>query len=154
VKSRGGENTVKILSVHKSKGLEFPVVFMPRLNKRFNLSELSEDMLICKDTGIALKYINEKTLLRKDTYIKTLAKQKNLQSALSEELRILYVGFTRAKQHLILSGSVGSLQNGLKKWLKPQTLFSLLKTRSCLDWLMPWLLQMEGGKEPVQRNRP
>lgn len=146
VKSSGGENTVKILSIHKSKGLEFPVVFMPRLNKRFNLRECGEDMLAGKDTGIALKYVDEKTLLRKDTFLKKMTKQKMMQAALSEELRILYVGFTRAKQHLILSGSSGKLQNGLKKWLKPQTLFSLLKTRSYLDWLMPLLLRMEGAE--------
>lgn len=147
VKSRGGENTVKILTIHKSKGLEFPVVFMPRLNKRFNLSECAEDMLIEKENGIALKYVNEKTLLRKDTLLKRLTKQKIMQAALSEELRILYVGFTRAKQHLILSASTGKLQNGLKKWLKPQTFYSLLKTRSYLDWLMPLLLQMEGAQD-------
>lgn len=145
IKPQGGKNTVKILSIHKSKGLEFPIVFLPRLNKHMNLRETAENMLICRETGIALKYADEKQLIRKDPYIKRLAAERIRKASLSEELRVLYVALTRTKQHLILCGSVGKLRVNALRWLKPRFDYALLKCNSYLEWLMPLILRMEGA---------
>jgi ATP-dependent helicase/nuclease subunit A len=147
IKPQGGKNTVKILSIHKSKGLEFPIVFLPRLNKHMNMREAAENMLICRETGIAIKYTDEKKLIKRDPYLKRLAAERIRKASLSEELRVLYVALTRAKQHLILCGSVGKLKQNALKWQKPRFPYALSKCNSYLDWLMPLLLRMEGAEE-------
>jgi len=147
LKPQGGKNTVKILSIHKSKGLEFPFVFLPRLNKRMNMRETAESMLICRDTGIALQFVDEQRLIRRDTYLKRLAAANIKKASLSEELRVLYVAMTRCKQHLLLSGSVRNLRMGVLRWLKPRSAAALLRCGSYMEWLMPLLLQLDGANE-------
>ena len=102
-------------------------------------------MLICRELGLALSYINENSLTKKSTFIKEQAKRNIKREALSEELRILYVGFTRAKQNLILSGSVNDLAKSMMKWHKPRTKNALNQKNCYLDWLMPLILRLNGS---------
>ncbi len=153
LKPEGGKNTVKILSIHKSKGLEFGVVFLPRLSKQFNMNECRDNIVICRDIGPALKYVDEKNLIKKDTHIKRLAAGNIKRAALSEELRVLYVGLTRAKEDLYLIGSVKELKKNVRKWLKPASVYSLLKKNSCMDWLMPFMLKLESARVIRGNNR-
>jgi ATP-dependent helicase/nuclease subunit A len=154
IKPQGGRDTVKILSIHKSKGLEFPVVIMPRLNKRFNMRDQKEDLLICRDLGPALPYIDEEKFIKREPLLKRQAKNNTKRETLSEELRILYVGLTRAKQRLVLSGSVPDISKSMLKWLKPRTQSTLLRRGSYLDWLMPFVLELKSAQPLYDKANP
>ena len=94
-----GENddVVRIMSIHKSKGLEFPVVFLSSTNKQFNLTDLNQDVLLHQEVGIGAKYIDYDKQVQYDTLTKSAIKNKIFLETLSEEMRILYVALTRAK---------------------------------------------------------
>ena len=98
------ENVVRIMSIHKSKGLEFPVVFLCNTNKKFNLMDLNNDILLDQDIGIGVKYIDYERKIEYDTLSKAAIRNKLLKSTLSEEMRILYVALTRAKEKIIITG--------------------------------------------------
>lgn len=97
------ENCVRIMSIHKSKGLEFPVVFLCGLSRRFNTSDTKKQVLCHKDLGIGLSAINEKQRVRYPTVAKRAIATKILEDAVSEELRVLYVAMTRARDRLIMT---------------------------------------------------
>ena len=113
------ENVLRIMSIHKSKGLEFPVVVLSGLGKQFNLSDTNASILFHKDLGLGPKYVNPDTRQTCDTIAKTSMKQVIRLESLSEEMRVLYVALTRAKDRLILIGSVRDTQKTASKWAKP-----------------------------------
>jgi ATP-dependent helicase/nuclease subunit A len=96
------ENVVRILSVHKSKGLEYPVVFAAGLHKTFNRSDLNAPVLLDPELGMASEYVNLKTRLKAPTLLKEAIARKQLRESLGEEQRVLYVALTRAREKLIL----------------------------------------------------
>ena len=98
------ENVVRIMSIHKSKGLEFPVVFLSSTNTKFNLMDLNADILLDQELGLGVKYIDYDMQIKYDTLTKLALREKELVSILSEEMRILYVALTRAKQKLYITG--------------------------------------------------
>ncbi|MDR1914583.1 MAG: helicase-exonuclease AddAB subunit AddA [Clostridiales bacterium] len=113
-------NQVRVMTVHKSKGLEFPVVFFSMLGKQFNRMDEYENVILHQDLGIGSIYVNTaaKDYLRTktDTLPRfSLAKRIHLEN-LSEELRVLYVALTRAKEKLILTACVDKMQNKIQKW--------------------------------------
>ena len=101
-----GENddVVRIMSIHKSKGLEFPIVFLSGTGKKFNMQDLNKNLLIHQDIGLGPDYINSKRRIAYPTLPKLAIRQKMKTELLSEELRILYVALTRAKEKLIITG--------------------------------------------------
>lgn len=98
------EDVVRIYSIHKSKGLEYPVVFVCGMGKQFNTRELKASVLIHPEMGVASDYIDFRRRVRVLTLKKCAVKQRLLRDRIGEELRVLYVAFTRAKQKLILTG--------------------------------------------------
>ncbi len=145
------ENVVRIMSIHKSKGLEFPVVFVSCLGKQFNKQDVRSRMVLHPELGIGLDCIDGKRRLLTPTIIKkAIAKQIDLEN-LGEELRILYVALTRAKEKLILTGNKkGAAEELAASDFRPE--LSYLERESAagyLDWLLP-VLKMEGGKYPVR----
>lgn len=98
------DNVIRIMSIHKSKGLEFPVVFLSSTGKQFNLMDLNEDILLHQELGIGVKYIDYEKQIQYDTLTKVAIKSKILTETLSEEMRILYVALTRAKEKLFITG--------------------------------------------------
>ena len=112
-----GENddVVRIMSIHKSKGLEFPVVFLSSTGKQFNLNDLKEDVLLHQDMGIGAKYIDYDKQVKYDTLSKLAIKNKILLETLSEEMRILYVALTRAKEKLFITGVTRDFKKDLEK---------------------------------------
>ena len=98
------DNVVRIMSIHKSKGLEFPVVFLSNTSKQFNLMDLNQNVLLHQDLGIGVKYIDYDMQIQYDTLTKTAIRNKILTETISEEMRILYVALTRAKEKLIITG--------------------------------------------------
>lgn len=113
-----GENSdvVRIMSIHKSKGLEFPVVILAGMGKRFNKQDLINKILIDPDLGLASDYLDLERRVKVPTLKKQALKRRMDMETLGEELRILYVAMTRAKEKLILTASEKSLDKKLEKW--------------------------------------
>ncbi len=133
-----GENAdaVRIMTIHKSKGLEFPVVFVCGTAKKFNRMDVRSRMVIHPELGIGMDYMDPARRIRGATLCKrAVAKQIELENQ-GEELRVLYVALTRAKEKLIMTGA----ENGVTKRLgrKPDVSFLARATAdSFLDWLIP-----------------
>ena len=100
------ENVVRIVSIHKSKGLEYPVVFVAGNSKAFNRKDLYASLLIDQEYGLASDYVDFRSRVRIPTIKKAAVKRKLLRESVGEEMRVLYVALTRAKQKLILSGTI------------------------------------------------
>ncbi len=129
------DNVVRLMSVHKSKGLEFPVVILCGLSKRFNKADSSKIILKHKDYGLAPKYINPDDRIYRETLSRTALKGVIKIENLSEEMRVLYVAMTRAIDRLIMIGTVDKLDNKVKKWNKGTSLYSIYNSESYLDWI-------------------
>ena len=109
------ENVIRIMSIHKSKGLEFPVVFLCSTGKQFNLTDLYKDILLHQDIGIGPKYINYDRKIAYDTLAKKAIQIKTKKETLSEEERVLYVALTRSKEKLIITGINRDVQKDIEK---------------------------------------
>ena len=143
-----GENddVVRIMSIHKSKGLEFPVVFLSNTGKQFNLNDLKENVLLHQDMGIGAKYIDYDMQIKYDTLSKQAIKNKILLETLSEEMRILYVALTRAKEKLFITGIVKDIKKELEKMASNIERYGkendkinpilIKKYRKYLDWIL------------------
>ena len=144
-----GENddVVRIMSIHKSKGLEFPVVIVAGLGKNFNVMDVNAQVLFHKDLGIGPKYADPDIRRYSDTIGKIAMRNKIKLETLSEEMRILYVALTRAKEKLVLIGSAKNLIKRGEKWIKPLNPFHLSKGRSFLDWLCPIVLRHKENRD-------
>ena len=136
------EDVVRIMSIHKSKGLEFPVVFVSGLGKNFNKQDVRSRMVLHPEYGIGLDYMDGSRRIKTPTIIKkAIAKQIELEN-LGEELRVLYVALTRAKEKLILTGNKKDAQNICRK-LCSRTGNRLLPylqregAATYLDWILP-----------------
>ena len=144
------ENVVRIMSIHKSKGLEFPVVFVSCLGKQFNLSDLNKSILLHHELGFGPNLVDSKRRISHPTVIKQAVCKKLKLENYSEEMRILYVAMTRAKEKLILTGTTGDIEKAYDKWSSdidcpgnkiPE--HQILKGKNYLDWICPVLLKHE-----------
>lgn len=147
------DNLVKIMSIHKSKGLEFPVVILAGLGKMFNKQDLRQAIVFHQDLGIGSDYVDAIQRFRVSTLPKNMIKAQLSKELMSEELRILYVALTRAKEKLILTGSVKNLDQKITKWGEglydtKVTIsdYLLTKANSYLDWLMTAFMRHPDGK--------
>lgn len=148
------DDTVRIMSIHKSKGLEFPIVFVSGLGKQFNESDIRSRVVLHPEFGIGCDYIDTKKRTRRATIAKRAIQQRTAMENLGEELRVLYVAMTRAKEKLILTGGTADLQDKLEKWSGAarqagETLaYSWLSSASTyLDWVAPALLRHPAGAQ-------
>ncbi|MBQ7360081.1 MAG: helicase-exonuclease AddAB subunit AddA [Lachnospiraceae bacterium] len=98
-------DVVRIMSIHKSKGLEFPVTFVSGLAKKFNKQDTAKAVITDMDLGIGVKYVNVEQRTITDTLRKNAIAANMLAESIAEEIRVLYVALTRAKEKLILTGS-------------------------------------------------
>ncbi len=143
-----GENddVVRIMSIHKSKGLEFPLVFLASTGRQFNLMDLNDDILIHQDLGIGVKYIDYEKQVQYDTLTKLAIRNKILTETLSEEMRVLYVALTRAKEKLIITGLLKDTNKEFDNIEKQVNRFSksnekinyilLKKMKKYIDWIL------------------
>ena len=137
-----GEDVVRIMSVHRSKGLEFPVVFLPDLGKKINLTDCSGPILADRRAGLGMVVVDEHKKVRYPSLASTLVKQRLRQQALAEEMRVLYVAMTRAKEHLVMMGTCGreTPERWGARWtghdgpLPPDV---VLGAATLLDWVGP-----------------
>ena len=136
------DNTVRIMSIHKSKGLEFPVVFLAGMGKKFNRQDAYGKILIDSDLGIGTDYLDLDRRLKTTTLKKNVLRRKMELDNLGEELRVLYVAMTRAREQLVMTGTDRYLAKALEKYAHiptaggqiPYTI--LAAAGSYLDWLL------------------
>lgn len=137
------ENVIRIMSIHKSKGLEFPLVFLCGSNKQFNMQDLNMPILLHQNIGIGVNYIDSERKLQYSTLSKEAIKIKTKEELLSEEMRVLYVALTRAKERLIITGVSKDIEKDLKEKEEILELYNdkkinkniLKKYKSYLDWI-------------------
>ncbi|MDF2677687.1 MAG: addA, partial [Bacillota bacterium] len=129
------DNVVRLMTIHKSKGLEFPVVIICGSSKKFNKSDTTKNILKHRLYGIAPKYINADERIYKETFPRIAVKNVIKIENLSEEMRVLYVAMTRAVDKLIIIGTVSNLQSKAKKWQKGPTQYNIYMSDSFLDWI-------------------
>ena len=137
---------VRILSIHKSKGLEFPVVIVADCAKQFNDSDLKEPVLVHQNLGFGSKCRDRDRGVQYDTAERIAVSVQMRREMISEELRVLYVAMTRAKEKLILTAATGSLRNSLKKWSLLASLdelpqYAMGAARTPLAWILTPLLR-------------
>ena len=153
------EDVVRIMSIHKSKGLEFPIVIVSGMGKNFNKQDTRSKMVLHPELGIGLDYMDGKKRIKSPTIAKkAIAKQIELEN-LGEELRVLYVALTRAKEKLILTGTLKDAAEKLEFYRQQANLskaadrpLSYLTREGApghLDWILPAVLSY-GDKYPVR----
>ena len=137
-----GENddVIRIMSIHKSKGLEFPVVILSNTGKQFNLQDLNQKILLHPELGIGVKYIDYDIQIRYDTLSKRAIRSKIKLETLSEEMRVLYVALTRAKEKIIITGfskkeKIDKMMENVEKY-ENLSVMLLQNAKSYLEWLM------------------
>ena len=145
-----GEDLVRILSIHKSKGLEFPVVILATAGRRFNLRESQSDLLLHERFGIVSKVILPDQRVKYTGAYHRLVGERIRKEMIAERQRLLYVAMTRAEQRLIVLSADKHMQKRIEVWQEADSGDSL-KAGSFMDWLGPAVL---GREEPsVWTNR-
>lgn len=152
------EDVVRVMTIHKSKGLEFPVVMIGAMNKGFNMMDLRSRYLLDKQYGFATKYIDpEKRIAYTTLFYHALQKMEHAH-LLSEEMRVLYVAMTRAKEKLVMIGTLNDVQKKLEqttqlvsaeeKWLLPKHIRT--EAKSYFDWVIPAMIRHHHVKDGLQ----
>lgn len=136
-------DVVRIMTIHKSKGLEFPVVFLARCGNKFNLKDISQNMLLHKDLGFGLDYINFDKSIKIPNITKRVTADIMKDESVGEEIRKLYVALTRAKEKLIITAVVEKPTEGMEslkeKWEGVSELSGreVLEKKRYIDWIIP-----------------
>ena len=155
-----GENddVVRIMGIHKSKGLEFPVVFLAGTGRQFNLMDLNDDILMHQDLGIGVKYIDYEKQVQYDTLTKASIRNKILTETLSEEMRVLYVALTRAKEKLIITGLVkdankefDNFEKQVERYNKNNEKINYILLKKCKRYIY-WILLVYKYEEESIKN--
>lgn len=136
------ENAVRLMSIHKSKGLEFPVVFVCGMGKQFNEQDLNSNMIFHPEFGIGLKWFDCEKRTKANTLIHQIFAMEAKKENLGEELRVLYVALTRAKEKLILAGTCKLPEEGQYSGFSREEKVSFstrYDAKSYWDWVMPVL---------------
>ena len=143
------DNVVRIMSIHKSKGLEFPVVILAGCGKKFNLQDMNTSILIHQELGFGPDVVDYRKRLSYPSAPKNAIREKLKTETLSEEMRILYVALTRAREKLIITGIVNDVSKSAEKWAKAAGMqssvrkgairklpsYKMLKSSNYLDWI-------------------
>lgn len=145
------EDVVRIMSIHKSKGLEFPVVFVADMGKAFNRRDTQDQILFHNRLGIGLKQYDPEWRMSYPTLIWSgIAAQLRWEGAAEEE-RILYVAMTRARDQLILTGHSSHIDRDWQRWTSR---LNPAQAKSYFDWVMPAALAPFGAKADADYARP
>ena len=162
-----GENddVIRIMSIHKSKGLEFPVVFLVNSNKQFNEQDIRKNpVLLHQEMGIGAKYINYNAQVQYDTLTREAIKNIIRNESISEEMRILYVALTRAKEKLIITGISNDFTKQIENIEKQETIYPrksgkinpilVKKYKTYLDWiLLVYLYEKANTGDLIELNK-
>lgn len=141
-------NAVRLMTIHKSKGLEFPVVFVAGVSKNFNQQDLNAPFLMHKELGFGPKFVDEQMRVTYPTLPNLAIRRRSQLELLAEEMRVLYVALTRPKEKMILVGTVKDLSKRAGAWAQavshPELLlpdYLLARGRSYLDWIGPAVIR-------------
>lgn len=127
------EDVVRLMSIHRSKGLEFPVVIAAGLGRRFNFRDLYGDVLCHRDLGLGPMVVDTRLRIKYPSLACVAVQEQLRREQLAEEMRVLYVALTRARERLVLVGSCRDLPGHLSRWQEAV----VRRARSFLDWLGP-----------------
>lgn len=148
------EDAVRVMTIHGSKGLEFPVVFVLDLTRRFNLMDLNQSYLFDVDLGAGVKYTDNEERLVYRTFPYLAIREEKRKQLLSEEMRKLYVALTRAEEKLFLVGSYKSKEEAIKKWSigadEPNVVLGdgvRLKNQNLMNWIGMTLMRHRDMEE-------
>ncbi len=130
-----GEDVVRIMTMHKSKGLEFPVVFLPDLSHRFRLDSQGELLLLDAEIGMALRKVDPDLRMTHHTLAGKAILLKKSRETRSEEARLLYVAMTRARDHLIMLAAPATLKSAMGRWRMPVGAHRASTANSMMDWV-------------------
>jgi ATP-dependent helicase/nuclease subunit A len=148
--TRDALGVVRLLSVHKSKGLEFPVVILPGLARQFNNEAKREHLSMHTAMGVGLRFIDEQTHMRADTLYRRAIALRNAREDAQEELRVLYVGMTRAQSRLIMIAAVKDIAKLAEKTREARTPYRFSQARRMIDWILPALIELPDAN-PIRR---
>lgn len=157
-------DTVRIMSIHKSKGLEFPIVFVSGMGKKFNTRDMTGRILIHPEWGVGIDAVDLERRTRIPTFLKKVIQQETALENLGEELRVLYVAMTRAKEKLILTGQLSDAEKVLESCRQESfrrqnenaagtetdavlPFYLLAGAKNYLDWILP---AVQGKEAPVK----
>lgn len=158
----GQSDTVRIMTIHKSKGLEFPIVFVAGMGKKFNMQDTAGSIVIHPDWGIGIDAVDLERRTKIPTILKKVIQEEMIRENLGEELRVLYVALTRAKEKLIMTAvlpGAGEAAEQIKSMVQgrgkagrictsksmPLPMYVLSGARRYLDWIMPLLPGLSGS---------
>ena len=153
------EDVVRLMTIHSSKGLEFPIVFIAGLSKPFNLMDLRKSYLLDKEYGFATKYVNPDLRITYPSLPQLAFKKKKQLEMIAEEMRVLYVALTRAKEKLYLIATVNDAEKSMKSWASKATHSEwLLKdyvragAKCYLDWIGPSIIRHQDCQECIMEG--
>lgn len=154
------DNVVRIMSIHKSKGLEFPVVILSGCGKKFNLQDMNRSIVLHQDLGLGPDVVDFRRRLVHPSAPKQAIREKVKIETLSEEMRLLYVAMTRARERLIITGTLKDVEKAAEQWAHSAQAhgpklpgYVIQQGNSFLDWLGPSLLRhqdVEALRETAQ----
>ncbi|MCA1064455.1 helicase-exonuclease AddAB subunit AddA [Rossellomorea aquimaris] len=148
------EDVVRLMTIHKSKGLEFPVVFVAGMNKEFNQRDMKERVLLHKEMGYGSRFINTDLRVSYNTLPHLAIKKRMHKEMIAEEMRVLYVALTRAKEKLFLLGTIKDVEKSMDTWKRHLTHqewilpdYERLKAKSYFDWVGPAVMRHSDAVE-------
>ena len=144
------DDAIRIMTIHKSKGLEFPVVFLSGIKTLFNMSDAKKTMMLSASCGMTLPDIEPVRRVKSGHLYRSYLKRKITADMLGEEMRILYVALTRAKEKLIITGTYDEKEDFEKYSGKKLTYYDRMKSRCYADFLYPYIFS---GDSDVQVKR-
>lgn len=152
------QNVVRIMSVHRAKGLEFPIVFLPDLGKKINLSDSRGHILLDRAGGLGMSVVDQQKQCRYPSLGLSLVQERLRRQELSEELRVLYVAATRAREHLIMIGTCSKKTED--RWDAEWTGHGgklpadvVLSANTMLDWIGPVAAMSHGTQDAIFERR-
>ena len=160
-------DTVRIMSIHKSKGLEFPIVFAAGMGKAFNMQDVRGSVILHPELGAGLDVVDLEQRTKAPTFLKKMIQEEAALESLAEEMRVLYVAVTRAKEKMILTGvcdvsenleeRIREAENGENRAEEEgrpgqMELYRLEEAKTCLDWIIPAVFSGKDGR--IRRDCP
>lgn len=141
-------DVVNLMSIHKSKGLEFPIVFVAGIGKQFNMQDTKQSIVVHPELGVGIDAVDTVLRVKTPTLLKKAIQQKVQRESKAEELRVLYVAMTRAKEKLILCGATADMEKELlslasvaRRKERKLSYYNLTKANKYMDWVFPALVR-------------